>query len=137
MSECILKTLACRVVADVWDFQAKSGSSGSCPVCLHFLEKIAVHKCLGKRLEVPDLLPCTRGQPVEFMTTYDNSGDEYDWTIGGPLSDPRKEDGSPQQRCILLLPFLIRLNQPGPTESYHPCSATYCTCATVDPKRLQ
>ena len=31
-----------RVVADVWEFQAKSGSSGSCRVFLHFLGKITV-----------------------------------------------------------------------------------------------
>ena len=45
-----------RVVADVWekgvwDFQAKSGSSGSCRSFLHFLRKIAVQKVSGKRLE--------------------------------------------------------------------------------------
>ena len=51
-----------RVVADVcgkdvWDFQAKSWSSGSCLLFLHFLGKIAVQKkCLGKPLEVPDIL---------------------------------------------------------------------------------
>ena len=40
---------------DVWD-------SGSCRLFLHFLGKNAVKKCLGKRLEVPDiLLPTIRG----------------------------------------------------------------------------
>ena len=33
---------------DVWDFQAKSGSSGSCPLFPHFLGKIAVQKMSGK-----------------------------------------------------------------------------------------
>ena len=42
-----------RVVADVWEkdiweFQAKSGSSGSCQLFLHFLGKIAVRKMSGK-----------------------------------------------------------------------------------------
>ena len=42
-----------RVVADVWekavwDFQAKSGSSGSCHLFLHFLWKIAVQNMSGK-----------------------------------------------------------------------------------------
>ena len=43
----------CRVVADVWEkdvweFQAKSGSSGSCLLFLHFLGKIAIRKMFGK-----------------------------------------------------------------------------------------
>ena len=47
---------------DVWEFQAKSGSSGSCRLFLHFLGKIAVQEMSGKRLEVPDiLLPDIRG----------------------------------------------------------------------------
>ena len=33
---------------DVWDFQAKSGSSGTCRFFLHFLGKIAVQKWSGK-----------------------------------------------------------------------------------------
>ena len=42
-----------RVVADVWkkdvwEFQAKSGSSGSCRLFLHFLGKIAVQEMSGK-----------------------------------------------------------------------------------------
>ena len=49
---------------DVWDFQAKFGSSGSCPLLLRFLGKIAVKKCLGTRLEVLDIfLPDIRDQP--------------------------------------------------------------------------
>ena len=35
---------------DVWDFQAKSGSSGSCRLFLHFLRKIALQKMSGKTL---------------------------------------------------------------------------------------
>ena len=47
---------------DVWDFQAKSGSSGSCRLCLYFLEKSHFKTCLGERLEVPaSLLPDIRG----------------------------------------------------------------------------
>ena len=55
----------CRVVAvvwekDVWEFQAKSGSSGSCGLFLHFLGKIAVQEMSGKtpgspRHPLPDL----------------------------------------------------------------------------------
>ena len=41
---------------DFWDFQAKSGSSGRCPLFIHALGKLAVQKCLGERLEVPDVL---------------------------------------------------------------------------------
>ena len=42
-----------RVAADVWEtgvweFQAKSGSSGSCRLFLHFLGKITVRKMYGK-----------------------------------------------------------------------------------------
>ena len=42
----------CRVVADVWekdvwDFQAKSGSSGSCRLFLRFVGKSHSKKCLG------------------------------------------------------------------------------------------
>ena len=33
---------------DVWDFQAKFGSSGSCPLFLRFLGKIAVQTMSGK-----------------------------------------------------------------------------------------
>ena len=45
--------LLCRVVADVWkkdvwEFRAKSGSSGSCRLFLHFLRKIAVQEMSGK-----------------------------------------------------------------------------------------
>ena len=45
--------LFCRKVADVWekdvwDFQAKSGSSGSCCLFLHFLGKITVRQMSGR-----------------------------------------------------------------------------------------
>ena len=58
-----------RVVADVWEkdaweFQAKSGSSGSCRLFLHCLGKIAVQEMSGKTpgSPVPDiLLPDIRG----------------------------------------------------------------------------
>ena len=33
---------------DVWEFQARSGSSGSCSLFLHFLGKIAVQEMSGK-----------------------------------------------------------------------------------------
>ena len=33
---------------DVWEFQAKSGSSGSCRLFLHFLGRIAVRKMSGR-----------------------------------------------------------------------------------------
>ena len=51
-----------RAVADawekaVWDFQARSGSAGYCPLFLHFLGNSKFKKCLGKCLEVPDILP--------------------------------------------------------------------------------
>ena len=54
---------------DVWEFQAKSGSSGSCGLFLHFLGKSAVQEgCLGKRLEVPDvLLPDIRGLLIHLV----------------------------------------------------------------------
>ena len=42
---------------DVWDFQAKPASSGSCCLFLHFLGTIAVQKVSGRtHLEVPDIL---------------------------------------------------------------------------------
>ena len=47
---------------DVWEFQAKSGRSGFCCLFLHFLKNCSSKKCLGERLEVPDiLLPDIRG----------------------------------------------------------------------------
>ena len=47
---------------DVWEFQAKSGSSGSCRLFFHFLGKSQFENCLGEHLEVPDiLLPDIRG----------------------------------------------------------------------------
>ena len=67
-----------RVVADVWkkgawEFQAKSGSSGSCRLFLHFLGKIAVQEMSGrKHLEVPDiLLPDIRGLLILRKITVD------------------------------------------------------------------
>ena len=49
-------------VADVWEFQAKSGSSGSCRLFLHFLGKIAVRKMSGRTPGSPrHLLPDIRG----------------------------------------------------------------------------
>ena len=38
---------------DVWEFQAMSGSSGSCRLFLHFLGKRAVQKISGKTLASP------------------------------------------------------------------------------------
>ena len=38
---------------DVWEFQAKSGSSGSCRLFLHFLWKIAVQEMSGKTPRSP------------------------------------------------------------------------------------
>ena len=50
---------------DVWDFQARSGSSGSCPLLLHhLLGKVAVLKKSGNHQEVPDLLPPTSGMNI-------------------------------------------------------------------------
>ena len=51
-------SLRYRVVADVWkkdvwEFQAKSGSSGSCRLFLHFLRKIAVQEMSGKTPGAP------------------------------------------------------------------------------------
>ena len=50
--------IGARVVADVWekdiwDFQAKSGSSGSCRLLLHFIVKIALEKMCGKMAGSP------------------------------------------------------------------------------------
>ena len=58
----IISVRMVRMVADVWkrdvwEFQAKSGSSGSCRLFLHFPGKIAVQETSGKKsLEVPDIL---------------------------------------------------------------------------------
>ena len=53
---------------DVWDFQAKSGSSGPCRLFLRFLGKIAVLKMFGKAPGIPDiLLPDIRGLPILFL----------------------------------------------------------------------
>ena len=38
---------------DVWEFQVKSGSSGSWRLFLHFLGKIGVQKMSGKTPESP------------------------------------------------------------------------------------
>ena len=58
-----------RVVADVWEkdvweFQAKSGSSDSCRLLLRFFGKMAVQKMSGKTPGSPDIrLPDIRGLP--------------------------------------------------------------------------
>ena len=39
---------------DVWEYQAKSGSSGSCHFSFISWGKSQFNKCLAKRLEVPD-----------------------------------------------------------------------------------
>ena len=65
----ILRTDKSRwVVADVWekdmwDFQAKSGSSGSCPLFLHFQRKIAVRRMSVQRAENGGLDPSWLGCP--------------------------------------------------------------------------
>ena len=44
---------------DVWEFQVKSGSSGSCRLFLHFLGKIADQEMSGKTPRSPRH-PCSR-----------------------------------------------------------------------------
>ena len=60
-----------RVVADVWEkdvweFQAKSGSSGSCRLFLHFLRKIAVQKMSGKTPGSPRHPSSRHPRPSDF-----------------------------------------------------------------------
>ena len=63
-----------RVVADVWekdvwDFQDKSGSSGSCRLFLRFLGKIAVPKMSGKAAGSPRRLSSRHPRPSECLRT--------------------------------------------------------------------
>ena len=65
-----LPPLKCRVVADVWekdvwDFQAKSGSSGSCRLLPDFLGKIAVQEMSGKTPGTPRHPSSRRPRPSE------------------------------------------------------------------------
>ena len=50
---------------DVWEFQAKSGSSGSCRLFLHFLGKIAVRKTSGRTPGSPRHPSCRHRRPSE------------------------------------------------------------------------
>ena len=59
-----------RKVADVWkknvwEFQAKSGSSGSCRLFLHFLGKIAVLKMSGRTPGSPRHPSCRHPRPSD------------------------------------------------------------------------
>ena len=50
---------------DVWEFQAKSGSSGSRRLFLHFLGKIAVRKMSGRTPGTPRRPSCRHPRPSE------------------------------------------------------------------------
>ena len=52
---------------DVWEFQAKSGSSGSCRLFLHFLEKIAVQEMSGKTPGSPRHPSSRHPWPSDFL----------------------------------------------------------------------
>ena len=52
---------------DVWEFQAKSGSSGSCRLFLHFLGKIAVRKTSGRTSGSPRHPSCRHPRPSEVF----------------------------------------------------------------------
>ena len=51
---------------DVWEFQAKSGSSGSCRLFLHFLGKIAVRKMSGSTPGSPRHPSCRHPRPSDL-----------------------------------------------------------------------
>ena len=73
---------------DVWNFQAKSGTSGSCPPFSSCPRRIAVqHKSLGKGLEVPDL-----------SGHYSRDWSEYVNMIGA-IGEPflQEGEGAPEQ----------------------------------------
>ena len=50
---------------DVWEFQAKSGSSGSCCPFLHFLGKIAVQEMSGRTPGSPRHSSCRHPRPSD------------------------------------------------------------------------
>ena len=50
---------------DVWEFQAKSGSSGSCCLFLYFLGKIAVQEMSGRTPGSPRYPSCRHPRPSE------------------------------------------------------------------------
>ena len=54
---------------DVWEFQAKSGSSGSCRLFLHFLRKIAVRKMSGRTPGSPRHPSCRHPRPSDTKKT--------------------------------------------------------------------
>ena len=51
--EIVIRVVADVWKKDVWEFQAKSGSWGSCRLFLHFLRKIAVQEMSGKTPGAP------------------------------------------------------------------------------------
>ena len=99
------KVMVLRVVADIWekhvcDFQAKSGSSGSCSLFRHFVGKIAVLKMFGKVSGSPrhpssrhprpsESCPLTHLIVSDISSTSDHSwqanGSREKWTRGGGL----------------------------------------------------
>ena len=52
---------------DVWEFQARSGSSGSCRLFLHFLGKIAVRKMSGRAPGSPRHPSCRYRLPSDLL----------------------------------------------------------------------
>ena len=100
-AECLNRVVADVWEKDVWDLQAKSGSSGSCPLFLHsFLGEIAVQNDLGKRLEVPDLLlPDIREQPIKIQKLGPaktcGNGEQLQAQISNHLSETKETKNRP------------------------------------------
>ena len=79
---------------DVWEFQAKSGSSGSCRLFLHFLGKIAVQEMSGK----------TPGSPRHPSSRHPRPSD-------GPFPNPRVRlnRGVSKPRCFPLFSGKVQI----------------------------
>ena len=70
---------------DVWEFQAKSGSSGSCRLFLHFLGKIAVRKMSGRTPGSPRHPSSRHPRPSDSKVPQNSEGER-----GSP--DPSFQD---------------------------------------------
>ena len=85
---------------DVWEFQAKSGSSGSCRLFLRFLGKIAVRKMSGRTPGTPRRPSCRHPRPSDMV----HSRQETPW-----LAVLRQMKKRPQLRLQRLQRLMRRL----------------------------
>ena len=79
---------------DVWEFQAKSGSSGSCRLFLHFLGKIAVRKMSGRTPGSPRHPSSRHPRPSDFLSETQENLQQR--PRAGTLLSPARKPGCAQ-----------------------------------------